>query len=99
MATLLTASGESRDVPGPLTLVQMQTQVGGWIELVTLRVERGARIALVVDDEGKLKGKPVNIAATALYHAALPGVQDVIVGDALLVRVEHEGVTGQEAWR
>ena len=36
---------------------------------------------MVIDEEGKLKGFPVNPVATALYRF---GDQDPIVGDALV---------------
>ena len=36
---------------------------------------------LLVDEDGKLKGKRVNVAATALY---LYGAQDAIVGDVIV---------------
>ena len=36
---------------------------------------------LLVDEDGKSKGKPVNVAATALY---VHGAQDWIVGDVIV---------------
>ena len=36
---------------------------------------------LLVDEEGKLTGKPINVAATALYAY---GAVDPIVGDAIV---------------
>lgn len=52
-----------------------QRLVGGYIEVVV--VPGGL---MVLDEEGKLKGKDPNIIATRLY-----GLSDVVVGDAVLV--------------
>jgi hypothetical protein len=57
------------------SLAEMQHFVGGYIELVRLRDGR----RMFIDEEGKLKQKPVNVIATAMY------VRDIIVGDALVV--------------
>ena len=40
-----------------------------------------------VDEEGKLKGKPVNILATVMYR----NLYDFIVGDALIFKLERVG--------
>jgi len=48
---------------------------GGWIEVVFLTPDR----RMVVDEEGKLKGMPVNVVASRMYNA-----NDSIVGDALV---------------
>jgi hypothetical protein len=65
------ADGES------FKLEELQTLVGGYIELA--RTRNGQ--PMFVDEEGKLKGKPHNQVATALY---LHGDHDPIVGDAVL---------------
>lgn len=60
------------------TLEEMQKAIGGgWIEIVHTKDGR----LMVLDEEGKLKGFPVNLVATALY---IYGSQDPIVGDVLL---------------
>lgn len=62
------------------TLEELQSFVGGYIEIVPI----GSTHLLVIDEEGKLKGKPINEAAT--LHARRNGCiapDDVIVGDAL----------------
>ena len=51
---------------------------GGYIDVVRTR----GRHWMVIDDEAKLKRKPPNRAATALY---LWGDEDMIAGDALVV--------------
>lgn len=58
-------------------LESLQQLVGGYIEvLMTHRPD----VALIVDEEGKLKGKAPNF----------PYIGDVIVGPALLVGVDGE---------
>lgn len=72
-----------------LTLEEAQEFVGGLIEV--LRLPDGS--LMVIDEEGKLKGKPVNLKATQIAHEAraiFPG--DVIVGDALILK--GDAVTG-----
>ena len=60
------------------TLAELKKAIGGgWIEIVKTRDGR----LMVLDEEGKLKGFPVNRVATALY---LYGAQDPIVGDVLV---------------
>lgn len=71
-------------------LKEMQKAVGGYIEYVDLNrynEETGERIgkfrALIVNEEGKLHGLPVNHRATNILHDRYPGHTDIIVGDAL----------------
>ena len=60
------------------TLEELQKAIGGgWIEIVKTRDGR----LMVLDEEGKLKGFPVNRVATGLYQH---GAQDPIVGDVLV---------------
>jgi hypothetical protein len=44
-------------------LTELQTMVGGYIEVVRTRAGR----YLVIDEDGKLKDKPLNRRATLLY--------------------------------
>jgi hypothetical protein len=71
---------------------ELQTLVGGYFEVVSTIDGR----FLVLDDNGKLKQKPLNKAATRLY---IHGRSDVIVGDAMLVdtRLELDGPDEEEA--
>lgn len=64
---------------GKLTLEQMQAAVGGYIEYV----HAGSK-TLVVNEEGLLKGLPLNVMASDI--AGRP-----IVGDALLVNTKDVG--------
>jgi hypothetical protein len=60
------------------SLEEMQKAIGGgYIQIVQTKNGR----LMVLDEEGKLKGFPVNTVATALY---LYGDQDPIVGDVLV---------------
>ena len=53
--------------------------VGGWVEVV--QVNDGI---LIIDEEGKLKDKPVNEVASKMY-ADKYGDEDIIVGDAIYI--------------
>jgi hypothetical protein len=82
MAMLLRADG-SAEMLQPTNgvnwqLAELQTLVGGYIEVG--RTIDGKY--LVLDEEGKLKRKPLNIAATRLYQY---GRHDPIVGDAVVI--------------
>lgn len=70
-----------------LNLAEMQKLVGGYVEYVDL--PNGDR--LIVNEEGKLSGLPVNENATAIFKKLFPIAQyplnndEVIVGDALFM--------------
>ena len=64
------------------TSIELKHYVGGNIECVVM----GAKM-LIIDEEGKLKGKPVNRIATGWYLQA--GNHDYIVGDAMLIDRTH----------
>lgn len=57
-------------------LDELQEFVGGYIEIVTARDGR----LIVLNEEGKLNGLPVNVVATILYG----NPDDAIVGDVLV---------------
>ena len=61
-------------------LKALQAAVGGLIEIVGTNDGR----LLVLDEEGKLKNKPINEAATALARGVIADT-DYIVGDAVVV--------------
>ena len=61
------------------SLSEAQKFVGGWVEVV--QVNDGV---LIIDEEGKLKDKPINNASSKLY-ADKYGDEDIIVGDAIYV--------------
>jgi len=59
-------------------LTELQTLVGGYIEVVRTTDLR----FMVLDENGKLKHKPLNIAATRIYQH---GRVDPVVGDAVVI--------------
>ena len=61
------------------TLEEMQEAVGGYIELVHLKGGKTPHI-MVINEEGKNHGLPLNERATSLYD----GFPDCIVGNALV---------------
>jgi len=79
MARLYKCSGEEREVSPEsgdfFSLSELQGFVDGYIEVVPL----GDGKILVCDEEGKMKGKPVNSVASAKT-----GGVHLIVGDALI---------------
>ena len=64
------------------TLLELQQLVDGNIELVDL-----GKKYLVLDEEGKLKGKEVNLIATGWLQQE--GIHDFAVGTALLIDKKH----------
>jgi hypothetical protein len=53
--------------------------VGGWIQAIRI----GDRAIMYVNEEGKLRGLPINAIARQIAKAA--GLRDIIVGPAVLV--------------
>jgi len=78
MATLIKADGTEKEVTpksgNTFSLDELQTFVDGYIEMCTSTDNRW----MVVNEEGKLKGLPVNEKATQLYG------RDTLVGDILV---------------
>lgn len=82
MAQHILTTGEVQEIT-PLNgaffkLYELNQFVGGFIELVYLSDNR----IMVVNEEGKLMGLPVNIKATR--EVAMSGINDIIVGDVLI---------------
>jgi hypothetical protein len=81
MATLIKQDGTREEITPAngkkFTLVEMQTLVGGYIEMAQTNDGQ----YLVIDEEGKIKGKDINQVASAMYRF-FP--HDYIVGDAIL---------------
>lgn len=65
-------------------LKQLQAIVGGYIEVVTARDGR----RMVINEQGKLKGLPINPTATKLYRY---GDYDPVCGDVLITPGEFLG--------
>ena len=57
-------------------LEELQDMVGGIIQVIQLKDKQ-----IIVDEEGKLKGKEFNVEATELWNVGY----DVIVGDAVVL--------------
>lgn len=80
MAKLIRANGEVVEIEpkdkDSFTLDEMQGYVNGWIEVVYL----ASGDVMVVNEEGKLNGLPINEKATELY-----GSIDTIVGDVMII--------------
>lgn len=85
--------GETIEVTDDLDA--LQRLVGGFLQGIPLRPD----VMAYVDEEGKMKGKRVNHAATVLCRPRLlPG--DVIVGPCLVVGVDGESLAPlPPAWR
>ena len=66
------------------SLEELQTIVGGYIEVVSLRDGR----LVCCDEQGKCKGKDRNHKATDIFQAALP-TRDFLVGDVLVCDVNE----------
>lgn len=64
------------------TLEEAQKVVGGYVELIDL----DGLGCFLVDEEGKLKRKPINDQATKLYNQLFDGV---IVGDVIHIKQEN----------
>ena len=75
----MTTTKEIKNKNDDPSLSDAQKFVGGWVEVV--RVNDGI---LIIDEEGKLKDKPVNEVASKMY-ADKYGDADVIVGDAIYI--------------
>lgn len=77
------------DSPGDLDA--LQEAVGGWIEAVGV-----GNIAIYLDEEGKLKGRSINVRATKLAHRMkVIHPTDCIVGDAVVTGFNDD--TGENA--
>ena len=61
-------------------LLTLQMAVGGLIEPKTL----ASGYTLIMNEEGKLQGLPINTSATEIWLANFPNFPDVIVGDVVI---------------
>ncbi len=85
MSTHLKADGQMIPVAPnngkAFDLDELQQMVGGYIEVIGLPDGK----SLVINEEGKLTGLPMNVNATRVFEAVFGAGSDVIVGDAVLV--------------
>lgn len=88
-AKIIKASGEVIEVTPKngtdFSLKEMQDVVGGLIE--TIGTPDGKKI-MVLNEEGKLDGLPLNITATKIAWKKFKLVDDWIAGDVLLCPAE-----------
>ena len=91
------------DVPenGEVLYRIVRKAIGGYMENVYPKGLPDGFV-MVVDEEGKLKGKPINAIGSALYQSHLHG--DFIVGDVIILKLgtyqgEHDivGIPDEEA--
>ena len=84
MATLIKANGVAENINPDgkkFKLETLQGLVGGYIEVVPI----GHGECAVCDEEGKLKGKPLNIPATMMCNRAY----DPFVGDIVICKLKE----------
>lgn len=88
--TILYANGEeAMATASSLSLEKLQQMVGGWIERVpNFTHYNGEKCAAYCDEEGKLKRKPVNEAATKAWYENEPRMigHDRLVGEVVIVQ-------------
>ena len=78
MAHVITPDGTIRELPkGEISLATAQGIVGGYIEMLHI----GKNIP-VFNEEGKLKGLPINEPATELARGKI-GPEDYLVGNVI----------------
>ena len=84
MGILITAEGEEKVVTPDngevFTLKELQTHVGGWIEVVPQRIHPDK--VYLCDEEGLLKGKDVNSVVSEV-------IDYPVVGDILIISHEE----------
>jgi hypothetical protein len=91
MAKWIKADGSVKDVTPKkkgecFTLEELKSFVGGWIETIFVSPTQ----VMVINEEGKLKNLPFNLAATEIFRLAFQPTDDFIVGDALLCELNKE---------
>jgi len=78
-ATVYRLDGTTELLDHRPTLEESRKIIDGWIELIKV----GRTTTLVVDEEGRIKDKPVNREITAMYgHCTYGGY---IVGDVIVL--------------
>lgn len=89
-ALSITDRSEIQVTPIRPILADLQAEVGGFLECVTLD-EAGTHMYL--DEEGKISGKRINVLASLVVEHFKPGFMshDVIVGDVILLGMTSAG--------
>lgn len=88
---LITAAGEFLPqrpaLSAEFTLEELQKFVGGYVEIIHTR----HGMCMVLDEEGKLKEKSVNVAASDIARGVIMA-DDVVVGDVLYCHPSFVGI-------
>ena len=85
---------EINEVTGNLSLGQLQGYVNGRIEIVSITplFKNPAReIDMIINEEGKLEGLPINVVASIMAIDARSISDDVIVGPAVFAACDDDG--------
>jgi hypothetical protein len=84
MATLIKASGAQEEIKpisgNSFTLAEIQEHVGGYFEMQ--RMANGK--LMLMDEDGKMKQKPINREASILLFGNRAGIVDFVVGNVLV---------------
>lgn len=87
-ALLIPVSGRVELANVATDLTSLQGLIGGgWLEGVTF----SGTAHLYCDEEGKLKGLPINVHATELVRHFMPRFADIICGDAIVLGHNGDG--------
>lgn len=74
----------------PIPLDFLTNAVGGYIETVPyFNQYEGEACVVFCNEEGKLKGLPINVEANKLWHAQVK-ISDVLVGDIIIISGDDE---------
>lgn len=82
MRKIIYANGSEKDIPGeePFKLEFLQKTVGGYIQIIDLQVPGQI---MIMDEEGKIKEKPVNLRATGIARGSI-FPSDYVAGDVIV---------------
>lgn len=84
---LIRDDGTEVELVGPHAINDIKQLIGAdTLDTVALRHLGSPLHVMLVDDAGMIDGRPVNVKATALYHAnCRPGTTHPICGDVVVV--------------
>lgn len=70
-----------------ITLDYLQSEVDGYIETLRIKDAPDRCLIMIIDEEGKLKNKPVNELAGEIAYIRF---DDYIVGDVIIVKEQDD---------
>ncbi len=80
-----------REIQGAPSLEDMQSGVGGYIQLVPgFTKYKGDDCVAFCNEEGKLKGLPINALATVEWRKCAPRNWDILVGDIVVITGDRQ---------